>query len=438
MSGLAELLLSRGFRISGSDSHASELTEHLAAKGAQIYIGHDERHVAPGVQAGVFTAAVHEDNPEYREILRRGLPLLSRAELLGQLMRNYRSSYAVAGTHGKTTTTSMLSEIMLAAEGDPTISVGGMLDSIGGNLRIGASECFVTEACEYTNSYLEFYPHTSVILNIRPDHLDYFKTFENVRSSFRSFADNTAKDGCLVLSSRIEDWRELMQGLPCRIVTFGEEPDDDYRAEEISLRAGMYAEYVLYHGAERLGRIALSVPGHHNVGNSLAAAAAALENGIPFEAVRQGLVAYKGTHRRFEKKGILGEDIMVIDDYAHHPDEIEVTLKTARSAGRPIVCVFQSHTYSRTRQHFDDFVRVLSLADKVILAPIYPARETDTLGMSAQLMADALRGQGTDAIAFSTFEEIEDYVRKNVINGAMLITMGAGDVVKIGESLLKQ
>ena len=439
MSGLAEVLLERGFTVSGSDMHESPLTQKLAGEGAQIAIGQSAENIRDGIDCVVYTAAVHPDNPEFAEAVRRGLPMLSRAELLGQMMKNYRTAVAVAGTHGKTTTTSMLTEILLAADADPTISVGGMLDSIGGNIRVGASDTFVTEACEYTNSFLSFFPTIGVILNVRADHLDFFKDLDDIRHSFRRFAELIPAEGALVISSNIPEPGYFTEGLACRVITVGAGASDDYRMTDVTYdELGCPAFTVAERGRE-LGRLQLGVPGGHNAWNALAAIACAREMGVDFAAIRAGLMPFAGTHRRFEKKGVLPGDVLVVDDYAHHPDEIRATLTAARLGTRPyITCIFQPHTYSRTKALLEEFADALSLADEVILAKIYPARETDDLGISSRDLAKKLEERGRKVTCFDTFEEIEEFVQKNLLHGSLLITMGAGNIDKVGENLLSR
>lgn len=439
MSGLAEILLERGFVVSGSDSHESELTKKLESHGAQIFYGQKEENIIEGIDVAVYTAAVHPDNPEYAAAEKKGLPILTRAELLGQIMRNYKQSVAVAGTHGKTTTTSMLSEILMDAKTDPTISVGGMLDTIGGNIRVGGSGLFVTEACEYTNSFLSFFPTMAIILNIEADHLDFFKDIEDIRCSFRRFAQLLPENGTLIINSDIRDYEEICRDLSCHVITVGSDPEKScYSASQVSFDSGACASYELLVNKKASGRIRLSVPGMHNVYNSLAAVAAARELGIDDEKIRAGLMAFGGTHRRFEKKGVKN-GVTIIDDYAHHPQEIEATLSTAKNyPHREIWCVFQPHTYTRTKALMDDFADALSMADHVVLADIYAARETDDLGISSGTLAEKIAALGTDTRYFHSFQEIEEFLLKNCINGDLLITMGAGDVVKIGEKLLKE
>ena len=437
MSGLAEILLKEGFTISGSDAKESALTDHLSSLGAEIFYGQKASNIIPGIDVVVYTAAIHEDNEEYAEAVRQELPMLSRAELLGQLMRNYKVPVAISGTHGKTTTTSMLSHILLAGEKDPTISVGGILKAIGGNIRVGDSDIFVTEACEYTNSFLHFFPKISVILNIDADHLDFFKDLEDIRRSFRKFAQLLPEDGVLIINKSIERLEEITEGLTCRVITFGLEPDADYSAASISHDAFGDASFDLIRQGQNAGRIRLSVTGDHNICNALSVIAAADLLGVSLEDTQKGLSSFKGTNRRFEHKGDWN-GVTVIDDYAHHPTEIRATLKAAASyPHREVWCVFQPHTYTRTKALFDDFADALALADHIVLADIYAARETDTLGVSSELLANALKEKGCDAYYLPSFQAIEEFLVDRCQKGDMLITMGAGNVVNIGEDLLK-
>ena len=436
MSGLAEILMDEGFQVSGSDMKESELTRHLEAKGAKVVYGQRAANISDDMDVVVFTAAVHPDNPEFAEAKRRGIPMLSRAELLGQMMRNYRQSLGVAGTHGKTTTTSMITEILLAADADPTISVGGILNSIGGNIRVGGSDLFVTEACEYTNSFLSFYPKISIILNIDADHLDFFKDIDDIRHSFRLFAEKLPHDGTLIINGEIPHVEEITQGLPCEIITYALKGDAQYTADNIVFDETAHPSFDCICKGEKIGRFSLSVPGIHNVSNALSAIALARKIGMSTETIQKGLLHFGGTDRRFQYKGKVA-GVTVIDDYAHHPTEIAATLKTAQNyPHNRIWCVFQPHTYTRTKALMPEFAQALSLADKVVLADIYPARETDNLGISSKDLADLIAEKGTDVHYFSTFDEIEEFLLKNCIHGDVLITMGAGDVYKIGENLL--
>ncbi len=440
MSGLAEILLDEGFTVSGSDAHETELTRHLEQMGARIYYGQRAENLAaePGIQVVVYTAAIHPDNPELLAAKAAGLPLLTRAQLLGEMMRNYKQAVAVAGTHGKTTTTSMLTDIMLAAKADPTVSVGGILRDIGGNIRVGHSELFLTEACEYTNSFLSFYPTAEVILNIEEDHLDFFRDIDEIRHSFRLFAEKLPAGGLLVINRAIPRLEEITGGLPCRVVTFGGDEASHYTARNIAYDELGCPSYDLVIQGEEVSRITLGVPGEHNVYNSLAAVALSLELGLGFDAVMAGLRQFRGTDRRFEKKGEIA-GITVIDDYAHHPHEIRATLAAAKHyPHKRLWCVFQPHTYTRTKAFLAEFAKELAAADEVILADIYAARETDTLGVSSRDIAALIEKEGTPAHYIPSFDEIETFILQHCSAGDLLITMGAGDIVKVGEKLLGQ
>lgn len=439
MSGLAQILLKKGFTVSGSDSAKSALTEQLAEMGARIVYGQKAENITDGIQAVVYTAAIHPDNPEYAAAQAAGIPMITRAELLGQIMRNFETAIAVAGTHGKTTTTSMLASILLAAEKDPTVSVGGILPEIGGNIRTGSSGFFLTEACEYTNSYLSFFPTVSVILNIEEDHMDFFKDLADIRSSFHRFAALLPKDGLLVLNSKIPAPEEIVKGINARVATCGLEGTEDYTVSgEISWDDRGCASFTLCHRGEPMGTVTLHVPGRHNVTNALAALAVSLELGISFSQAASGLSAFHGTDRRFQYKGEVG-GVTVIDDYAHHPTEIRATLQAAAAyPHRELWCVFQPHTYTRTKAFLKDFADALSHADHVVLTDIYAAREVNTLGVSSGMLQEELLKKGTDCLYFSSFDEIEKFLLKKCMNGDLLITMGAGDVLKIGENLLSR
>ena len=437
MSGLAEVLLEEQFTVSGSDNKRSPLTEKLEKQGARIFYGQKASNIIDGIDVVVYTAAIHEDNEEYKAAVQKGLPMLTRAQLLGQLMTNYDVPIAISGTHGKTTTTSMLSHILLAGEMDPTISVGGILKAIGGNIRVGNSEIFVTEACEYTNSFLEFFPKISVILNIDEDHLDFFKNLDDIRHSFRRFAELLPEDGTLVINGDIENLSELTDGLKCKVVTYGNDSSMDYSATNIAHDKYGNASFDFVKDGIFVDRICLSVNGDHNVSNALSALAVADILNIPVGTAAKGLKEFQGTNRRFEYKGEVN-GFTIIDDYAHHPTEIAASLTAARHyPHREIWCIFQPHTYTRTKALFPEFVEALSHTDHVILADIYAARETDTLGVSSEDIAKALSERGVDSYYFSSFKEIEDFCLKKCQKGDLLITMGAGDVVNIGEDLLK-
>lgn len=436
MSGLAEILLGENFMISGSDAKESPLTKSLEEKGAKIYYGQRASNINDEVEVVVYTAAIHPDNPEFACAASRNLPMLTRAELLGQIMRNYETPIAIAGTHGKTTTTSMVSHILLEGKCDPTISVGGILPAIGGNIRVGESETFVTEACEYTNSFLSFFPKISVILNIDADHLDFFKDIDDIRRSFRRFAELLPSDGTLIINADIPNYREITDGLLCRVITYSLKNPADYTAANIAYDKYGRASFDVLKDGVKVGSYFLKVPGLHNVSNALASAALGHLLGLDEESIIRGLGNFTGTDRRFQYKGEVG-GVTVIDDYAHHPTEIEATLTASGNyPHKKIWCVFQPHTYTRTKALLPEFARALSLADHVVLADIYAARETDDLGISSADLQKLIAELGTPCEYFPTFDEIENFLLGNCSSGDLLITMGAGDVVNIGEHLL--
>ena len=438
MSGLAEILLGAGFTVSGSDSKPSDLTAHLEKMGAKVFYGQCAENISSDYHCVVYTAAIHPDNPEYARCVERNLPMLSRAELLGQIMKNYQTAIAVSGTHGKTTTTSMISSILLAAQADPTISVGGILEAIGGNIRVGKSETFITEACEYTNSFLSFFPTMSIILNIEEDHMDFFKDLADIMNSFRLFAQKLPKDGVLIINKEIKNYETVTDGLECKVITYGMDDSCDYYPANVSYNEHACGQFdVMYHG-ECLGHVILSVTGKHNVSNALSAIAAARYLNIPMEQIQAGLLGFSGTNRRFQYKGTLN-GVTIVDDYAHHPTEIRATLEAAKNyPHREIWCVFQPHTYTRTKAFFKEFAESLSVADHIVLADIYAARETDTLGVSSELLAKEISSLGADCYYLPSFDEIQEFLKSHCIHGDLLITMGAGDVVNIGENLLSE
>ena len=438
MSGLAEILLSRKFPVSGSDSHESALTDQLAAQGAVVHYPQMAENITDDIDVVVYTAAIHPDNPEFRAAQEKNLPMLTRAQLLGEIMRNYKEAINVSGTHGKTTTTSMITEILLEAHKDPTVSVGGMLKDIGGNIRVGGQETFVVEACEYTNSFLSFFPTIEVILNVEADHLDFFKDIDDIRHSFKLFAEKLPEDGLLVINKDIKHSEYFTQALKCRVVTFGHEKDADYTANFISYDKFAHPSYTLFYKGEELAQVELGVTGEHNIYNSLAAVAVARSLDIPMETILRGLKRFTGTDRRFQKKGSVN-GFTIIDDYAHHPQEIAATIEAAKKyPHRKLWIVFQPHTYSRTAALLDDFAGALSQADEIVLADIYAAREKNTIGICSDDLRKHMLEQNTNVYYIPKFEDIEDFLLQHVEEGDVLITMGAGDIYKVGDDLLKQ
>lgn len=437
MSGLAEILASRGHQVSGTDVKETAVTKHLQSLGIHINFEHRAENITDDITLVVYTAAIHDDNPELRAAHEKGIRIMDRAHLLGQIMDEYHDSVAVSGTHGKTTTTSMVSEILLAAEKDPTITVGGILPTIGSNLRIGNSPYFVAEACEYFDSFLQFNPFIAIILNVESDHLDYFKTLENIRRSFHAFAQRVPDKGLLVISEKIDNVEELTDGLTCHVETFGLSEKANWRAENIVHEADGRNSFDVYHNGAFFTTIHLHIPGEHNITNALAAIAASAFLGAAPEDCVKGLHHYTGTERRFQLKG-KKDGITVIDDYAHHPTEIKAALAAAQNVQHNTTwCVFQPHTFSRTRFLFDEFGEAFGDADEIIIADIFAARETDDGTVSAAQLADRIAQTGKSARYVGDFAAIEAYLREHCKSGDLLMTVGAGDVYKIGENFLK-
>ncbi len=413
MSGLAQILLEAGFTVSGSDAKKSPLTQQLAAQGARISYPQMASSITDDIDLVVYTAAISGDNPELARAKEMNKPLITRAELLGQIMKNYKMPIAVSGTHGKTTTTSMISEVLLAADLDPTLTVGGILKSIGGNIRVGKSDYFVAEACEYTNSFLSFFPRISVILNIEEDHMDFFKDIDDIRHSFKEFARLLPNDGFLIINKGIDNLDKFTEGLDCNIVTFGKEKDADYSYADASFDELGRGSYTLLKNGREIRRVSLSVVGEHNIINSLAVIALCDILKIDLNTALPALSAFEGTDRRFELKGKVG-GVTILDDYAHHPTEIRATLTAAANyPHKTLWCVFQPHTYTRTKAFLSDFADALSLADKVVLADIYAAREKNTIGISSLDLLKELEARGVDCRYFPRIDEIENFILKN-------------------------
>ena len=437
MSGLAEILMQEGFHISGSDSKKSELTAHLEKLGAKVVYSQTADNIAKGIDAVIYTAAIHPDNPEFAAAKAAGIPMLTRAELLGQIMKNYSMPIAVSGTHGKTTTTSMASYILMKGGFDPTISVGGIIPAIKGNIRVGHSQTFIAEACEYTNSFLSFFPKIAIILNVDADHLDFFKDIDDIASSFHRFAGLVPDDGALIICKDFAKYPDVISGLTCPIITYSmKDSTADYTPQDISYNEMGCATFTCLEKGKPILTVTLNVPGVHNISNALASIALGRKMGIGGETIRDGLQSFYGTERRFEYKGKIG-GVTIIDDYAHHPTEIRATLTAAKNyPHKDLWVVFQPHTYTRTKALFSEFAEALALADHVVLADIYAAREKNTIGISSDDLRKEIEKSGTDVHYFPSFGEIEDYLLTHCVDGDLLITMGAGDIVTVGEELL--
>lgn len=435
MSGLAHIALSNGFKVSGSDREKTNITQKLEDNGATIYEGHDKKNIV-GADLIVHTAAVKSDNPEMAEAARLNIPVIDRAEFLGAIMKNYKHAVGVAGTHGKTTTTSMLAHALIYADSDPTISVGGELDLIGGNIHCGSSDLFVTEACEYTNSFLKFYPTIALITNIEEDHLDFFTGIDMIRQSFRDYAELTRNGGYTVAYGDDENIRLTLDGSGLNIITYGINKCNNYYAQNIKYLAG-YPSFDVICDNKVICHISLNVPGEHNILNALATVAVCEILGVDPETAAKGIETFKGTHRRFEKKGIINGAI-VIDDYAHHPTEIKATLKAAKKfSPKRIRCIFQPHTYSRTRTLWNDFLTAFDDVDELILTHIYAAREQYDGVTDPQRLSDEICERGINSKYIESFCDIEKYINDTAQEGDIIFTMGAGDITQIGTNLFK-
>lgn len=430
MSALAKILIASGVEVSGSDITATPITAELEALGARITIPHNASCVSDQ-DIAVFTSAVKDDNPEVAEAKKRGIPLVERAQMVGNVMKNCSTAVAVSGTHGKTTTTSMMAYTMLSSDLDPTVMVGGELDILKGNLRIGKSGYMVTEACEYCRNFLRFAPTLGIILNVEADHLDYYRDLDDVIDAFASFAALIPENGALVINGDDPNCRKAAERAKCKVITAGIK-NGDIKAEDISYDRFGYPSFAVTENGKEIMRLTLSVVGEHNIYNALCAVAASLVMTDNISAIKEGLEKFTGTKRRFEKKGEK-DGILVVDDYAHHPTEIKATLSAVSKirSGR-VWCVFQPHTYTRTKTLFPDFVDALSGAENLVVADIYAAREKDTGLVSAKELADAIDG----AVYIKGFDKIADYFMQNAAAGDIILTMGAGDIFKVGEMIL--
>lgn len=430
MSALAELLLHLGAKVTGSDRAQSEVTEKLTSLGAAITYAHLPENVEDA-DLVIRTAAVHDDNPEIAHARELGIPVLERAQAWGSIMTAYRNAICVAGTHGKTTTTSMLTLIGMQCGVDPTVMVGSNLPAIGGTLRIGAHDCFIAESCEYTNSFLSFHPTVAVVLNVDADHLDFFKDIDDIIHSFHRFCELVPENGAIVVNHDSANALKSVSGIDRTCITFGSTPEADVYPENVTDRHGYYSFDVMHHG-KLFTHVDLSVPGYHNMLNALASCAVCLFLGLDAAASSEGLKQFTGSSRRFQLTGHTASGAMVIDDYAHHPTEMKATLKTAREMDYDrIICVFQPHTYSRTKALLPEFIDALKLCDKAILADIYAAREQNTYGISSKDIADAL----DSGEYYDSFDKIEARLLEIAKPGDLIITMGAGNVNTVGPAI---
>ncbi|WP_077368929.1 UDP-N-acetylmuramate--L-alanine ligase [Anaerosalibacter sp. Marseille-P3206] len=436
MSGLAEILIDEGYTVSGSDMNSSLIINKLESQKAKIHIGHSAENIN-GSDLVVYTDAISKDNVELLEAKKLGIETVDRGTFLGKLMKNYNKSIAVSGTHGKTTTTSMLATVLNKSNLDPTILLGGELDAIGGNVKIGSKNLVLTEACEYKGNILKYQPTMAIILNMEEDHLDYFKNIDHIVETFAQYASGIKEDGYLVINIDDENSQRVINASKCNLITFGINSDADYSAENISFTEEGFPKFVLNVKGKEKYLVTLNVMGIHNIYNALATFAAAHTYGVDIETIIDSIKDYVGTHRRLETKGFIN-GVKIVDDYAHHPTEIKVSLDALKNTSKnKLWCVFQPHTYSRTKSLLDKFSQSFYDADKVILTDIYAAREADTGLIHSTNLVDSLVKKGVDAIYIESFEDIKNYLLANVEEGDIVVTMGAGNVYKIGEMILE-
>ena len=433
MSPLAEVLAEAGLVITGSDMNEGANVAHLRSLGIPVFIGHRAENIPADAEFVVRTAAVHDENPEIVEAHRRGLPVFERTQAWGAIMKDYRNSLCISGTHGKTTTTSMCTHILMAAERDPTVMIGGTLPLLHAGHRVGSGDTIILESCEYYNSFLSFYPTVAVILNIEADHLDFFRDLDDIKHSFREFALHVPENGFVVANIEDANTMDVVRDIGRSVVTFGLTEKADVWAKNI-VSVGAQSEFDVMYRGRRFTHVSLRVPGLHNVRNALAATAACICLGAGPLAVKYGLSAFTGAGRRFEFKGKYnGAD--VYDDYAHHPGEIKALIDAVEPLGyKRTIVVFQPHTYSRTQALFDDFVEQLRRPDITILAEIYAAREKNTIGISSKDIAKEI----PNSMFFGSFDELEKTVRFLAAPGDIILTVGAGDIFKVGERLVAE
>lgn len=439
MSGICEILISEKFyNISGSDNFKSNLTDNLSEKGVKIYIGQSASNVSENVDLIVYTAAIKEDNEEFKRAKELGIKMMERSEFLGLLMKGYKYPICISGTHGKTTTTSMVSEVFLQTDTNPTILLGGILLSIDSNFKVGDREYLIAETCEYCDSFLKFYPHSGIILNVEKDHVDYFNSLEQIYNSFSKFAGLIPNESCLVINSDIIDFEKIIKGLNCKIITYGENEKSNWKVKNLKFDENGCGEYTAIFNEKEIYNIKLNVAGLHNVYNSLSVCALANFYKIEKDCVEKGLENFRGTKRRFEYKGEIN-GIKIIDDYAHHPTEITATVKAAKTQKiNKLWCVFQPHTYSRTKAFLDEFAKAFENADNIVLLDIYSAREEDKGEVHSKDLLNKLKQNGKNAIYVEDFECGKVFIEKNCQQGDMLITIGAGNVYLLGEMLLNK
>lgn len=437
MSGIAEIVKSLGANVTGSDIAESELTQKLSEDGMAIKYGHHPEMIE-NADIVVYTAAIHEDDPERIETKKLNKENYERAEFLGIISQEYQNCLCISGTHGKSTTTGMVSLIFLEAKLSPTIQIGAMLSQINGNTYIGDNNYLIMESCEYVDSFLHFHPTGIIITNIDNDHLDYFKNLDNIKKSFNKYVNLLPENGILVKNNDDTNSNNVESGYEGKIITYGIKNNSDYMAKNISKNDLGHYSFDIYYHDELLTTINLNINGYHNIYNTLAAFALSYNYIKDINTIKNGLEKYRGVGRRFEYLGTYN-GAYIYDDYAHHPTEIKTTLTSVKEVKHnKDYCIFQSHTYSRTKEHLDAFADVLSKFDNIIIAPIYPAREINTFNISEDMLVDKIKGKNPNVIYLDSFAKITDYIKNNVQEKDLVITVGAGPVNKISQDLVKE
>ena len=434
MSGIAEILKNWDFVVSGSDAMESEQTLHLKSIGIHVDIGQKEENISKDIDLFIYTAAIHEDNPEYVKVKELNIPMMERGAFLGELTKLYNDTIGIAGTHGKTSTTGMVSEIFLNANMDPSIQIGAIMKNINANYRVGKSDYFIIEACEYHNSFLNFKQRSAIVLNIDDDHMDFFKTMDNVVKSYKNYVSLLPKDGYLVINKDDKRCCELKDATKANVIFVGSNKDADWYYDDVSFDDDGYPSYNAYKKGKLFAKIKLTVTGIHNVFNSLCAVALADAYGIDADKIVEALEKFAGNSRRLEYKGTF-KGAKVYDDYGHHPTEILATYKAIKNKKyNENWVIFEPHTFSRLAGHLDQFAEVLSNFDHIIITDIYAARETNTYNISVKDLQDKIK---KDSKHISSHEEIIDYLKNNVKENDIILTLGAGNVTKIANELKK-
>ncbi len=437
MSGIAEILVHFGFTVSGSNNVETESTKKLEKAGIKVFIGHSKEHVL-GSDCVVYSAAINKDNPELVGARENNIPTIERANFLGELTKCFTDTITVSGTHGKSTTTSMVSLCFLEALKDPSIQVGADIRNINGNYKVGNSEYFIIEACEYVESFLKFSPKSEIILNIDNDHLDYFKTFDNIKHAFEKYVNLLPKDGFLITNADDPDCLDLRKHTLAQVVTFGLRNDRaNFIGRNIVFDKNGFSKFDVYRNSSYFGEFKLSVPGIHNVYNALACIAICSSYGIAKQVIKTALLKFTGANRRFEYIGSYS-NMDVYDDYAHHPSEIMATAKAMKNkAYRQSWVIFQPHTYSRTKELLSDFAEALLEFDNIIVTDIYAARESNTYGISSKDLVHKIAELGKNALYISDFDDIASYVKGHACPHDIILTMGAGTVWEVGKKILQ-